>query len=95
MGFGWWRWWQNSVRAARWWGCLGLFISLIPVITLLKFLLLILSLLLLLRRQDALSNDNPITVPIPFISYGSASDRRKSEKGLLVVRVLNRATSSA
>jgi len=49
MGLGWWRWWRNGRRVADWWGFLGLFTALIPLISLLKFLLLILSRLLLLR----------------------------------------------
>jgi len=98
LGLGEWRWWRNIGRIAGWWGILLILIShiaLISLIDLIKFLLLILSFLLLsLRGQDPLSNDYPITVPIPLISNSSASYRRKSEQDLLMVRVLNGANPS-
>ena len=48
----------------------------------------------LAQGQDPLSNDHPITVPIPLISNNSASDRKKSEQDLLMIWVLNGATPS-
>jgi len=88
-------WWRNIGRIAEGWSILLLLISLITLISLIKFLLLILSfLLLMLKAQDPLSNDYPITVPIPLVSNSSASYHKKSEQDLLMVWVLNGATPS-
>jgi len=86
LGFGEGGRWRNIGGIAGWWSILLLLISHITLISLIKFLLLILSFLLLsLRGQDPLSNDYPITVPIRLISNNSASYRKKSEQNLLMV----------
>ena len=65
------------------------------LISLTKFFLVILSfLLLLLKGQDSLSNDHPITSLCLLISNNSVSYHRKSKQDLLMVWVLNGATPS-
>jgi len=51
-------------------------------------------LLLSLWSQDLLSNNHPITIPIPLIINSSASHHKKGKQDLLMVGILNGATPS-